>query len=145
MATSYSSMLSKAKILAFGALMICSVAHADSVADSDRMLCSISNVLLCAEDGECFPISVLDVGVPQFLIIDTKKKIISTTAASGEYRESKVANLSSENNRTFLQGIENNRAYSILIEEDIGRLSGTVTRDGITISALGACTDADVD
>jgi hypothetical protein len=109
------------------------------------MLCSVSRVLLCVEDGSCFPISVLDLDVPQFLIVDTKKKTISTTAASGENRVSNVANLVRDSGRTFLQGIELNRAYSILIEDDIGRFTAVVARDGISVSAFGACTDADVE
>lgn len=125
-------------------LVSCSVAQADDVADSDRMLCSVSRVLLCVEDGNCFPISVMDLDVPQFLLVDIRKKTISTTEASGENRVSKVANLSRDAGRTFLQGIELNRAYSILIEDDIGRFTATVARDGITVSAFGACTDADV-
>ena len=146
MSLGYRNMLAKAKGLAIVGLMSCSVvAYADDVADSERMLCSISKVTLCVEDGDCFPISVFDVGVPQFLIIDLKNKVISTTEASGENRESKVAHLFRESGRTFLQGIENNRAYSFLIEDDIGHLSASVTRDGITISAFGACTDANVD
>jgi hypothetical protein len=43
-----------------------------------------------------------------------------------------------------LQGVENNRAYSILIEEDSGLLSAAIARDGITMSVFGACTDADI-
>ena len=96
------------------------------------------------EDGECFPVSVLDLDVPQFLVIDLKKKTITTTEASAEHRVSEVANLIKENGRVFLQGIENSRAYSILIEQDIGRFTGSVARDGITMSTFGACTDADV-
>jgi hypothetical protein len=101
--------------------------------------------MLCVEDGECFQISVLDADAPQFLIIDTRKKTISTTEASGEKRESPVANMSRNGGRIFLQGVENNRAFSILIEEELGRFSAAVARDGITQSVFGACTDADID
>jgi len=144
MSTKIRKLVAKARVPGLVALMSCSLAHADNVAESDRMLCSVSHVLLCVEDGDCFPISILDLDVPQFLIVDIRKKTISTTKASGENRESKVASLSRDAGRTILQGIELNRAYSMLIEDDIGRLTATVARDGITISAFGACTDADV-
>ena len=144
MSLRYRSLLAKLKIQAFVALMACSAAQADDIADTDRIICSTSKVMLCVEDGECFPISILDLDIPQFVIIDIKKKMISTTKASGENRESPVANLSRYGGRIFLQGVENNRAYSILIEEDSGLLSAAIARDGITMSVFGACTDADI-
>ena len=138
------SVFSKIKIFTLVALTACTAAQADDVSDSDRILCSISTLMLCTEDGECFPLSVLDMDVPQFLVFDLKKKTISTTKASSENRVSEVANLVRENNRIFVQGVENDGAYSILIENDLGRFTGTITRDGITMSTFGACTDAEV-
>lgn len=127
------------------ALLTCAAAYADNIADKDRLLCSTSTVMLCVEDGECFSISILDTDIPQFLIIDTKKKMVMTTEASGEKRESPVANVSRNGGRIFLQSVENNRAYSILIEEESGRFSAGIARDGITVSVFGACTDANID
>jgi hypothetical protein len=144
MNSKYGSVFSKIGIFALVALTACTAAQADDVSDSDRILCSISTLMLCTEDGQCFPLSVLDLDVPQFLVFDLKKKTISTTKASSENRVSEVANLVRENNRIFVQGVENNGAYSILIENDLGRFTGTVTRDGITVSTFGACTDANV-
>ena len=126
------------------ALLACTAAHADDVSESERILCSVSTLMLCTEDGECFPLSVLDVDVPQFLVFDLKKRTISTTKASSENRVSEVANIVRENNRIIVQGVENDGAYSILIEDDLGQFTGSVTKDGITMSTFGACTDADV-
>ena len=146
MSLKYRTLLAKMIIPAMVALMACPIAQADDVSDKDRMLCATSKVLLCVEDGQCFPISILDaVDIPQFLIIDTKKELITTTVASGENRESPVANLSRQGGRIFLQSVENNRAYSILIEEESGRFSAAIASDGITLSVFGACTDADID
>ena len=139
------TLLTKLKISAFATLAACAAAQADDVTGKDRILCATTQVMLCVEDGACFQISVLDADTPQFLIIDTKKKLVATTKASGEKRESPVANLSRVDGRIFLQGVENNRAYSLLIEEAFGRFSAAIARDGITLSVFGACTDADVD
>ena len=139
------TLVSRIRIAAVVALMTAvTTAHADDVTNSDRILCSISTLMLCVEDGECFPLSPLDLDVPQFLVMDLKKKTITTTEASTDKRVSKVENLLRENGRTFLQGVENNRAYSILIEDDIGQFSAAIARDGITVSVFGSCTDADI-
>ena len=145
MPTECRTLKSRIRIAATIALMtICTAVQADNVADSDRILCSVSTIMLCVEDGECFPLSPLDLDVPQFMVIDLKKKTITTTEASIDNRVSKVANLVRENGRTFLQGLEFNRAYSILIEDDIGQLTASISRDGITVSVFGACTDANI-
>ena len=144
MTSKYRTLFSKIGISLLVALTACTVARADNVAESDRMLCSISILMLCVEDGACFPLSVMDVDIPQFLIVDLKKKTITPTEASSDSRVSKVANLVRDNGRTFLQGVENNGAYSILIEDDIGHFTGSIARDGITVSVFGACTDADI-
>jgi len=138
------TLFAKVRVSAFATLIACSVAQADDVTDANKILCSTSVIMLCVEDGECFPISVLDTDTPQFLIIDIKKKTVSTTKVSGEKRESKVANLSRVGGRIFLQGIENNGAYSLLIEEESGRFSAAIARDGITHTVFGACTDANI-
>jgi hypothetical protein len=119
-------------------------AHADDVSGKDKLLCAVTDVLLCTEDGDCYPVSVLDADIPQFLVINLKDKEITTTESSTDKRISKISNLIRENGRTFLQGIEDNRAFSILIEDDLGRFSSAVARDGITVSAFGACTDANI-
>jgi len=125
-------------------LAIATAAQADDVSGSDRMLCSVAKLMLCTEDGECHPISVLDSDVPQFLIVDLKSKQVRTTEASSANRMNEIENIVRENGRVFLQGIEENRPFSILIEEDLGQFTAAIARDGITISVFGACTDANI-
>ena len=43
----------------------------------------------------------------------------------------------------FMQGIENGRAFSFVVEEETGTLSAAVARTGITVSVFGACTTRD--
>lgn len=135
----------KSTIAATTALLIFGAAAAENVEDSDRLLCAAGKVMICVEDGECFATSALETGVPQFVIVDTKAKTVSTTKASGENRSSPVENISRFGGRIFLQGIENDRAFSFVIEEDSGLLTATIARDGVSVSVFGACTDANVD
>ena len=79
------------------------------------------------------------------MVVDTRNKTVSTTKASGQNRSSPIANVSRFGGRIFLQGIENDRAFSFIIEEDSGVLTATVAHDGLSISVFGACTDANVD
>ena len=117
---------------------------AENVQDSDKLLCSANKLLLCVEDGVCFDVHPDEIDMPQFLVVDTKKKTISTTKASGRARSTVANSFQRESGRITMQGIENGRAFSIVIEEDLGFLTAAVARDGVSISVFGACTDADL-
>ena len=65
---------------------------------------------------------------------------MSTTKASGENRSTPMRTLEKENGLIFIQGIEQGRAFSLVIAESTGTLSVAVARDGKAVSLFGACT-----
>lgn len=99
-----------------------SVAIADSLEDSDRLLCSSTKIMVCLEDGDCFETCPWEVNVPQFVVIDTRKMTLSTTKASDENRSSPIRTLQRDGGRIFLQGIEAGRAFSYVIDETIRQI-----------------------
>ena len=117
---------------------------ADDISDSNKFLCSTSQLVICFDDGDCVAMQPWEVGVPQFVVIDTKKKVVSTTKASGENRSTPIRTLQREDSTIFLQGVENGRAFSFTIDEQSGLITAAVSRDGLTVSIFGACTDADI-
>jgi hypothetical protein len=125
-------------------LMASAASIADDIANSDKLLCSTSQLVVCFENGECVTMQPWEIGVPQFVVIDTKKKVISTTKASGENRSTPIRTLQREDATIFLQGVEAGRAFSFSIDEETGLLTVAVSRDGLTVSVFGACTDSDV-
>ena len=120
-----------------------STALADSIANVDRLLCSTSRVVACFEDGECIESLPWELNIPQFVVIDTKKKTISTTKASNENRSTPIRTLQRDGGAVIFQGIEQGRAFGVVIDEESGLLTGSVARDGMSVSVFGACTDAD--
>jgi len=133
----------KRLLIVLGGLVTGSLAVADNVEDADRLLCSSSQVMMCFETGECFTVPPWEIGVPQFVVIDRKKKSISTTKSSGENRTTSIASVNEANGDIFLQGFEQGRAFSIVINKSLGTLNAAVARDGVSVSVFGACTDAD--
>ncbi len=120
-----------------------STALADSIANADKLLCSTSRVVVCFEDGECVESLPWELNIPQFVVIDTKKKIMSTTKASNENRSTPIRTLQRDGGALIFQGIEQGRAFGVVIDEESGLLTGSVARDGMSVSVFGACTDAD--
>ena len=99
---------------------------------------------VCFEDGDCYELHPWEANVPQFVVIDTKKKTLSTTKASDENRSTPIRTLQRQDGKIFLQGIEAGRAFSYVIDECTGLVTVAVSRDGLSVSVFGACTDADI-
>lgn len=131
-------------------VMVCLVALAVSTAQAEDLsgveefVCSVAHVSLCAETGDCFDVQPWEIDMPQFVVIDTKRKMIATTRASEQLRSTAITNLTRDSAVIYLQGTEAGRAFSMIIDEATGLLTAAVARDGFSISVFGACTDADV-
>ena len=121
-----------------------STAPAEDLSSVDEFVCSVSHVSLCAETGECFDVQPWEIDMPQFVVVDMKRKMIATTRASDQRRSTAISNSSRDSAVIYLQGTEAGRAFSIVIDEATGLLTAAVARDGFSISVFGACTDADV-
>jgi MinD superfamily P-loop ATPase len=134
----------KRSIIGSVGLLIGTAAVADNLQGVDRLLCATGPIVACFEDGECIPVLASEAEVPTFVVIDIKSKIMSTTKASEENRKTAIANVSRTDGFIYLQGVENGRAYSFVIDEQSGRATVAVSRDGLSVSVFGACTDADL-
>lgn len=86
----------------------------------------------------------MDLNVPEFVVIDTDDKTISTTRSSGLNRSTTFNAVQKEEGLIFLQGVEGGRAFSLVIDEASGRMTAAVSLDGMSVSVFGACTDADL-
>ena len=126
-------------------LMLAAPVIADDVSDSDRILCAMQSATICVDTNDCFAVTPQEIDLPQFVIIDRDKKTVSTTKNAQRQRVTQVNNVIEEEDRLVMQGIERGRAYSFVIEQDLGLLTAALARDGVTLSVFGACTDADTD
>jgi hypothetical protein len=113
---------------------------ADDLTGANKLLCTSVQATSCRDDGDCVTDVPWKFKVPQFIEVDLVAKRLSTTKASDENRESPITTLTRADGIIVLQGLELGRAFSFVINEDTGRISATVARDGITVSVFGACT-----
>ena len=120
--------------------IVAPVAVADSLVGEDKILCSAVQVTVCGIDGVCESGLPWKYDVPQFVEIDLKKKQISTTAASGENRSTPIRHLQRENGKILFQGVQNERAFSSVINEEFGDGTFAIAVDGIAINVFSACT-----
>jgi hypothetical protein len=126
------------------AMVVPMSALGDDVSAADRLLCAASRVVLCVETGECYVAEPWEADVPQFVVVDTQRRTISTTRASNQRRSTPVASFQKEGGLIYLQGIEAGRAFSFVIDEATGLVTVAVSQDGLSVNVFGACTDAAV-
>ena len=129
------------KKLGYALLLVAGTAAAENVEGVSEMICAAGQAQICFETGECFAATPWELDMPDFVIIDTKKKRISTTEASGLNRSTEFSKIERDNGRIMLQGIDGGRAFSFTIHESTGRMTAAIARDGLTVSVFGACTD----
>jgi len=132
--------LGTALLLVAGASLAPAPVLADDISAADRLVCAASTVVMCWENGECETGSPLDLNIPQFIEIDLQQKRLSTTKASGLNRTTPIARVDRGDGRIVLQGFENGRAFSYLLQEKTGTATVAVAFEGFSVTAFGACT-----
>jgi hypothetical protein len=132
--------LTKPLALLILTLCIAVPALGDDLSGESKLLCSTSTAILCMADGQCETNPPWVWNIPQFIALDLEAQTMSTTKASGESRVTPVKNLRREEGLICLQGMEQGRAFSVVISEDIGSMSAAVVREDVTITVFGACT-----
>jgi len=116
------------------------LALADDLGDAGQILCTVSVATLCLEDGDCESGPPWNWNIPQFIEIDLVKKVMRTTKASAENRATPIRSMIRDNGLIFLQGVEQERAFSVAITRATGLASFAVAREGVAVAAFGACT-----
>jgi len=123
-------------------LALAGFAVAEDVTGVDEMICAATQAHICFETGECYSATPWELEVPDFVLINMKKGTISTTRASGLNRSTGFSKLERSEGLIYLQGIEGGRAFSFTIHEGTGRLTAAISRDGLSVTVFGACTDS---
>ena len=117
------------------------MATAVSAADVDaNMVCAAMDVVACVDDSACIQGTAKSFDLPEFVIIDTKKKIMRADYESGHKGTSPVKTIEHSGEHLILQGIENSRGWSLAINTKSGDMSGALAGEGVSFLIFGNCT-----
>lgn len=130
--------------IVFAGILTGALVHADNLEGVDEMICAASQVKICIENDTCYSATPAELNVPDFVVINTRKKTISTTEASNLNRSTAFSSVQKVDGLIYLQGIEGGRAFSFVIDEESGRMTVAISRDGLSVSVFGVCTDTDI-
>ena len=106
---------------------------------STAMLCAVTAVSECTADGKCER-SAPQTGnnLPTFMRVDVKARTLSDNDGSGRKTEIKASSIVDD--QLMLQGIENGKAWNMVIKSATGRWGGSVVEDDGSFALFGACT-----
>ena len=99
------------------------------------MLCAVHQLMDCEADN-CERTSVEEAQVPPFVRIDVQKRLLSSVDGA---RTSPISQMNRTNGRLMLQGMQNQRVWGIVINEQSGRMWATLGEDDGAIVLSGAC------
>ena len=78
--------------------------------------------------------------LPQFIRIDFAKKHITATREAGVDKSSTFGDVARGNGHLILQGVDGGRAWSLVMEENTGVMTGSAIGDEEGMMIYGACT-----
>jgi hypothetical protein len=116
------------------------VAGAAEPAGPSSMVCALGRVTVCALDG-CNERDVDALDVPGLIRLDFETGEMLAVTAADFGRRSTFRVLERKEGKTTLQGFENGRAFSAVINAD-GIASIATATEGRSIVMFGRCTDA---
>lgn len=132
------------RVLGFAALVGVSLPAApllgDSLGGHDAFLCAVLEVSRCTPEEGCARVALADLNIPDFVEIDLASKLVRTTAASGENRATPILGSVRQEGLIVLQGVEKERAWSFVLDEETGRLTAAVAREELSVNAFASCT-----
>jgi hypothetical protein len=111
------------------------VAIAAPLDGSAPILCAIHQVLDC-EAKNCEQTSAEEAQVPPFVRVDVQQRLLSSVDGA---RTSPITQTQRTNGRLMLQGMQNQRVWGAVINEQSGRMWATVGEDDGAIVLSGTC------
>lgn len=137
-----SSMIRVVSIIALVALfsLFASYAAAADFDGSKPLLCAITDIMECPQDGQCREVSIQDANIPRFLEIGFEKKEISEVGFAKEERRTEIKGMEKTETYLMLQGSQNNRGWSMTISQENGEAVISVAGARAGFVVFGACT-----
>jgi len=114
---------------------------------SKALYCALMDTVQCVPGGECTEIEPEEVNLPDFLVINFKKKRITTTKEGGNKRTSKIQNRALIDGKLIIQGAEDGvegvrdgLGWTIAVNDSTGKMVLTGSGDDVGFVFFGACT-----
>ena len=126
-------------ILLFLWSLISAKASAGDFDGSKPLICALKDSFECSPGG-CERVTSEAINLPQFLRLDLKEKKITPVREGIQIRTTGIENLDRRNGKMYLRGLENELIWSLMIDENSGRMILSIAGDEAGFVIFGACT-----
>jgi len=106
---------------------------------SEKLRCVPTDASECSGAGECKRVTVEEINIPRWITVDFKKKKLSGMDSDGEQEATAIENVRAADGQTILQGAENGRAWSIVIDQMTGDMTAAIAGDETGFVLFGVC------
>ena len=106
---------------------------------SEKLRCVPTDASECSGAGECKRVTVEEINIPRWITVDFKKKKLSGTDSDSEQEATAIENVRAADGQTILQGAENGRAWSIVIDQMTGDMTAAIAGDETGFVLFGVC------
>ena len=103
---------------------------------SAPMLCALNSVMECTRKGDCERINAEDAGIPPFIRVNVPQRQLGSLDGA---RTSPIVNVQRANGSLMLQGMQNERVWGVVIDEETGRMSATAVEAEGAFVLIGTC------
>ena len=103
---------------------------------SAPMLCAIQSVMECTRTGACERSGGEDAGIPPFMRVNVPQRQLSSLDGA---RTSPIVSVQRSNGSLMIQGIQNERVWGAVIDEETGRMSATAVEAEGAFVLIGTC------
>jgi hypothetical protein len=107
---------------------------------SSDVACAVMDVVACTEDNGCVQNTARGFELPEFIILDSKEKVLRAAYESGHKAVSPIKNLEHSGDHFIFQGVENGRGWNLAINTKNGKMSGSTVGEAISFLVFGTCT-----
>ncbi len=131
-------------VLAAGASLAAAMlpinAAAAGISGKANLMCTANNVVGCA-DGMCMQGGPAAFGLMHYLFVDFQRKMVHGINDEGAEVTSPVRNMEITEQAIILQGVENQRGWTLGIGRDDGVLRMSSTGPDVNIIIIGDCAE----
>lgn len=133
--------VSSGLLLGFG-LLTSALAPAAVFDGKSNLVCAVMDVVACSEGPSCLQGSSKTFDLPVFLFVDFKNNVVRGTDESGGKEVSLVKNSETTESQILLQGVDDNRGWSLAIDRRTGYLNLASSGADLGFMLSGACTES---
>jgi hypothetical protein len=119
-----------------GSAVLPSAVPAAPLDGSAPMLCALSSVMECGRKGDCERSSSEEAGIPAFIRVNVPQRLLSSLDGA---RTSPIVNVQRSNGQLMIQGMQNERVWGAVIDEESGRMSATAGEADGAFVLIGTC------